>query len=46
MQSACKKGNVIMVMWDFNVQVDWGNQVGSGSEDKEFVEWLLGAACR
>jgi len=27
-------------MRDFNMQVDWENQVGSGCQEKEFVECL------
>ena len=36
---ACAKGNVV-VMGDFNMQVNWENQVGAGPQDREFVECL------
>ncbi|XP_059824367.1 hydroxyacid oxidase 2 isoform X1 [Hypanus sabinus] len=36
---ACTKGNAV-VMGDFNMQVDWENQVGAGPQDREFVECL------
>ena len=34
---ACRKGNATVVMGDFNVQVDWENQVGNGPQEREFV---------
>ena len=37
---ACNKGNATVVMGDFNMQVDWENQVGSGPQEREFVECL------
>ena len=36
---ACAKGNAV-VMGDFNMQVNWENQVGAGPQDREFVECL------
>eukprot|EP00061_Rhincodon_typus_P010168 g34249.t1 len=36
-----KKGTISIIMADFNIQVDWENQVGSGYYEKEFVEYLL-----
>eukprot|EP00061_Rhincodon_typus_P006332 g26872.t1 len=35
-----KKGKVTVIMGDFNMQVDWKNQVGSGLQEKEFMECL------
>ena len=29
-----------MIMGDFNMQVDWVNQTGNVSQEKEFVECL------
>ncbi|PJG57359.1 hypothetical protein CUC53_18450, partial [Aeromonas cavernicola] len=40
---ACSKGNVAVVMGDFNMQVNWENQVGAGPQDREFVECLQDA---
>ncbi|XP_059823488.1 uncharacterized protein LOC132392907 [Hypanus sabinus] len=40
---ACGKGNVAVVMGDFNMQVNWENQVGAGPQDREFVECLRDA---
>ena len=39
-EKAYKKGNITIIMGDFNMQVDWENQVGTGSQEKEFVECL------
>ena len=39
-EKAYKKGNITIIMGDFNMQVDWENQVGSGSQEKEFMECL------
>ncbi|XP_078410452.1 uncharacterized protein LOC144687812 [Cetorhinus maximus] len=39
-EKACKKGKVTVMMGDFNIQVEWENQFGSGSQEKEFVECL------
>ncbi|XP_059819321.1 uncharacterized protein LOC132390792 [Hypanus sabinus] len=40
---ACGKGNVAVVLGDFNMQVNWENQVGAGPQDREFVECLQDA---
>ncbi|XP_059836835.1 uncharacterized protein LOC132399922 [Hypanus sabinus] len=37
---ACHKGNDTVVMGDFNMQVDWENQDGTGPQEREFVECL------
>ena len=39
-EKAYKKGNITIIMGGFNMQVDWENQVGSRSQEKEFVECL------
>ena len=37
---ACQKCNATVVMGDFNMQVDWENQVGTEPQEREFVECL------
>ncbi|XP_055500270.1 uncharacterized protein LOC129702543 [Leucoraja erinacea] len=37
---ACSNANAVVVMGDFNMQVDWENQVGTGPQEREFVECL------
>lgn len=32
-EKTSQKGNVLTVMGDFNMQVDWENQVGNGSRE-------------
>eukprot|EP00061_Rhincodon_typus_P013795 g40388.t1 len=39
-EKVCKKGKVTVIMGDFNMRVDWENQVGSELQEKEFVECL------
>ncbi|XP_059827241.1 uncharacterized protein LOC132394851 [Hypanus sabinus] len=40
---ACGKGNVAVVMGDFNMQVNWENQAGAEPQDRELVECLQDA---
>ncbi|XP_059802213.1 uncharacterized protein LOC132378916 [Hypanus sabinus] len=37
---ACCKGNDTVVLGDFNMQIDWENQNGTGPQEREFVECL------
>lgn len=39
-EKACQKGNFMIVTGDFNIQVDWENHVGKGSQENELVECL------
>ena len=39
--SHIKKGNITIIMGDFNMQVDWENQVGRRSLEKGFVKCLM-----
>ncbi|XP_072107366.1 uncharacterized protein [Mobula birostris] len=39
-EKACQKGNVMIIVGDFNMRVDWKNQVDTGSQEREFVECL------
>ena len=39
-ERACQKGKVTVIMGDFNMQVDWVNNVGSGPKEREFIECL------
>ncbi|XP_059845547.1 uncharacterized protein LOC132404945 [Hypanus sabinus] len=40
LKSACRKGSDTVVMGDFNMQVDWENQNGTGPQEREFVECI------
>eukprot|EP00061_Rhincodon_typus_P004390 g22455.t1 len=39
-EKAWKKDTIPVILGDFNMQVDWQNLVGVGSQEKEFVECL------
>ncbi|XP_059850476.1 uncharacterized protein LOC132407666 isoform X1 [Hypanus sabinus] len=39
-EKSCQKGNVMIIVGDFNMKVDWGNQASTGRQEREFVECL------
>ena len=38
-RNACNKGTVV-IMGDFNLHIDWVNQIGKGAEEEDFLECM------